>query len=214
MTVQADQMRSRRRELAAPGGRHDRLIRALAIGLPAGIGALAAVMVLSPLSPRGEVSFLLDRNKVAVVNDRFRTTGAMYRGQDADGRNFSITAGSAVQSSAAVPVVAMNDLTARILLKDGPAILSADAGQYDFSKQMIDVNGPVNLQTADGYRMVADNVRIDLTKKLLVSRGPVEGRIPAGTFSADRIVADLAARSVMLDGHARLRMEPGKLQTP
>jgi lipopolysaccharide export system protein LptC len=171
-------------------------------------------MVLSPLSPRGEVSCLRARNNVATVTDRFRTTGAMYRGQDADGRNFSVTAGSAVQSSAAVPVVAMNDLTARILLKDGPAILSADAGQYDFSKQMIDVNGPVNLQTADGYRMVADNVRIDLTKKLLVSRGPVEGRIPAGTFSADRIVADLAARSVMLDGHARLRMEPGKLQTP
>lgn len=214
MTVQADQMRSRRRHSAVPGGAHDKLIRALAVALPVGVGALVAVMVLAPLSPRSEVSFLLDRNKVAVVQDRFRTEGAMYRGQDDKGRNFSVTAGSAVQASAAVPVVWLKDLTARIMLADGPAILSAAAGQYNFSDQLVDVSGPVNLQTSDGYRMVADNVRIDLRKRLLVSNGPVEGRIPAGTFSANRIIADLAARTVTLDGNARLRMEPGKLQMP
>lgn len=214
MTVQADQMRSRRQHVAAPGGQHDKLIRVLAVALPAGVGALVAVMVLAPLSPRGEVSFLLDRNKVAVVQDRFRTEGAMYRGQDDKGRNFSVTAGSAVQASASVPVVAMKDLTARIMLAEGPAILSANAGDYNFSSQLVDVQGPVNLQTSDGYRMIADNVQIDLTKRLLLSKGRVEGRFPAGTFSADRIIADLAARTVMLDGNARMRMEPGKLQMP
>lgn len=214
MTVQADQMRSRRRHLAAPGGQHDKLVRILAIALPAGVGALAAIMVLSPLSPRGEVSFLLDRTKVAVVQDRFRTVSAMYRGQDDKGRNFSVTAGSAVQSSAEVPVVGMKDLTARIMLDDGPAVLSADAGNYNFDKQVVDVIGPVNLQTADGYRLIAQDVQIDLTKRLLTSNGRVEGRIPAGTFSADQIIADLAARTITLDGNARLRMEPGKLQMP
>ncbi|WP_338467567.1 LPS export ABC transporter periplasmic protein LptC [Novosphingobium sp. ZN18A2] len=214
MTVQADQMRSRRQHFAAPGGQHDRLVKVLAVALPAGIGVLAAVMILAPLSPRGEVSFLLDRNKVAVVKDRFRTISAMYRGQDDKGRNFSVTAGNAVQASADVPVVEMKDLTARIMLKDGPAILSAGAGAYNFDKQLINVKGPVNLQTADGYRLVAQNVQIDLNKRLLVSDGRVDGRIPAGTFSADRIIADLAARTVTLDGNARLKMEPGKLQMP
>lgn len=214
MTVQADQIRSRRQHLAAPGGSHDKLVRILAVGLPAAVGVLFAIMVLAPLSPRGEVSFLLDRNKVAVVQDRFRTVGAMYRGQDDQGRNFSVTAGSAIQHSASVPVVAMQDLTARIMLSDGPAILSAGAGNYDFSKQLIDVIGPVNLQTADGYRMTADDVDIDLGKRLLTSKGPVEGRIPAGTFSADRIIANLAERIITLEGHARLTMEPGKLQMP
>jgi len=214
MTVQAEKMRSRRQHIAAPGGQHDKLVRVLAVALPAGVGVLAAVMVLSPLSPRGEVSFLLDRNKIATVQDRFRTEGAMYRGQDDEGRNFSVTAGSAVQASADVPVVAMKDLTARILLKDGPAVLSAAAGQYNFSKQLVDVVGPLNLQTVTGYRMVADNVQIDLKHRMVVSKGRVEGRIPAGTFSADRIIANLAERTIMLDGHARMRMEPGKLQMP
>lgn len=214
MTVQADQMRSRRQHFAAPGGSHDRLIRLLARVLPAAVGALLAVMVLTPLSPRGEISFLLDRNKVAVVQDRLRVVSAMYRGQDDDGRNFSITAGNAVQHSSREQVVQMQDVTARVMLDDGPAILTAGAGGYDFGRQMIDVVGPVNFQTSQGYRMVASGVSINIARKNMFSRGHVEGRIPAGTFSADRIFADLEQRTVTLDGHARLRMEPGKQKMP
>lgn len=214
MTLQADIQRSRRQHFAAPGGFHDKLVRTLAVGLPMAIGVLAAVMILAPLSPRGEISFLLDRNKVAVVEDRLKVSNAMYRGQDDEGRNFSITAGGAVQRSARTPVVAMNDLVARILLADGPAILTAGSGNYDYSREQIDVFGPVNFQTADGYRMTAMDMNIDVTAKRMMSRGRVEGRIPAGTFSADRIIADLSQRTVTLDGNARLRMEPGKLQMP
>jgi lipopolysaccharide export system protein LptC len=88
MTIQAEQMRSRRRHKAAPGGRHDRTVRMLAVVLPGLIGALLAVMVLSPLAPRGEISFLLDRTKVAVVQDRLKVVSAMYRGADNKGRTF------------------------------------------------------------------------------------------------------------------------------
>ncbi|WP_068077167.1 LPS export ABC transporter periplasmic protein LptC [Novosphingobium lentum] len=212
MTVQADIIRTRRRRFAAPGGFHDKLVRFLAAALPAGVGVLAAVMVLTPLGPRGEISFLLDRNKVAIVQDRLRVASAMYRGKDNDGRNFSVTAGNAVQHSAKVPVVEMNDLEARMMLDDGPAVLTAGSGNYDMSRQLVEVLGPVNVQSSNGYRMTATNINIDIGAKKLFSRGPVEGRIPAGTFSADRILGDLASRTVVLDGHARLRMEPGALR--
>ena len=214
MTQQADRMRSRRQLFAAPGGSHDRLVRLLAVVLPGAIGALLAVMILAPLSPRGEISFLLDRTKVAMVADRLRVVSAMYRGADDQGRNFSVTAGSAVQHSARESVVQMRDVTARVMLSDGPAILTTDAGAYDFGRQRIDVTGPVNFQSADGYRMVTQGASIDLNTRRMISDGRVEGRIPAGTFSADRIIADLEQRTVTLDGHARLRMEPGKMQMP
>lgn len=214
MTEQADQIRSSRRLFAAPGGSHDRIVRFLASALPAAIGALLAVMILAPLSPRGEISFLLDRNKVAMLQDRLRVVSAMYRGEDDRGRNFSVTAGNAVQHTARESVVEMKDVTARVMLNDGPAILTTDAGDYDFGRQMIGVPGAVNFQSADGYRMVTQGANIDLNTRRMVSNGRVEGRIPAGTFSADRIIADLEQRTVTLEGHARLRMEPGKLQMP
>lgn len=138
----------------------------------------------------------------------------MYRGQDDEGRNFSITAGSAVQRTKATQMIQLDQLTARIMLDDGPALLTAAKGNYDFGREIVDIVGPINFQTSDGYRMTATNVDIDLGGKRLKSRGPVEGRIPAGTFSADRISADLSARSVTLEGNARLRMVPGRMQMP
>src|ERR1700712_1202497 len=125
MTAQADLVRNKRRAFATPGSSHDRLIRLLARILPAGVGAVAAVMILAPFTPRGEISFLLDRNRVAVTNERLRVDKAMYRGADNQGRPFSLTAGSAVQRSASDPTVAMNDLVARMLLSDGPAEITA-----------------------------------------------------------------------------------------
>lgn len=214
MTQMADTLRGSRQRFAAPGGFHDRMVRVLAVLLPGLIGALLAVLVIAPLSPRGEISFLLDRNKVAMLTDRLRVMSAMYRGQDNAGRNFSVTAGSAVQHSAAKEEVEMRDITARMMLDSGPATLTTSAGLYDFARQIIDVPTPVNFQTSDGYRMVTAGADIDIGKRKLVSQGRAEGRIPAGTFSADRIIADLDARTVTLDGHARLTMEPGKLQMP
>jgi lipopolysaccharide export system protein LptC len=214
MTAKADNLRGRRQRFAAPGGFHDRMVRLIAVGLPALIGALLAVLVIAPFSPRGEISFLLDRNKVAMVSDRLRVVSAMYRGQDDSGRNFSVTAGSAVQHSASKDEVEMRDITARVMLDDGPASLTTGAGVYDFARQLIDVPTPVNFETADGYRMVTAGADIDIGKRRLVSRGRADGRIPAGTFAADRISADLEARTITLDGHARLRMEPGKLKMP
>ena len=97
-TQQAQALRSRRQRFAAPGGSHDRLVGFLSRALPMGVGVLAALMVITPLSPRGEISFLLDRNKVAVVPDRLRVDNALYRGQDNQSRPFSLTAGLGSES--------------------------------------------------------------------------------------------------------------------
>jgi len=113
-----------------------------------------------------------------------------------------------------VPVVQMEQLTARLLLPEGPAVLSAPSGQYDFDKETVSIDGITRFTAAGGYRMDASNVSIDLNRRLLVGNGRVEGSVPAGTFSADSIRADLAERTVALEGNARLRMMPGRMRLP
>ncbi len=214
MTEAADRIRNQRRQWAAPGGSHDRLIRILARWLPGAVGVVAAAMLLGPLFPRGEISFLLDRNKVATTEDRLVVEQAMYRGEDNEGRPFTVTAASAVQVSAADPVVRMKGLVARILMSDGPAELAAQGGSYDYDREAVDVDGPVTFTAADGYRMTTGHVAIDLKGQRVLGNGGVNGAIPAGTFSAERLVADLNARTIALEGKARLVMTPGKLRMP
>ncbi len=213
-TQEAKALRGARQHFAAPGGSHDKVVSLLAKVLPMGIGVIAALMIVTPLSPRGEVSFLLDRNKVQVIDERLRVDNAMYRGADADGRPFSLTAGEAVQRSGKEGIVRMRELVARILLDGGPASVRAGAGQYDISDEVVSVPGSVLVTAADGYRMSATGVSIDIPAKRLVGSGGVSGVVPAGTFSANRLEADLEARTVTLAGNARLNMIPGKLRMP
>jgi lipopolysaccharide export system protein LptC len=213
-TQEAKALRGARQRFAAPGGAHDKVVWLLARALPMGVGVIAALMIVTPLSPRGEISFLLDRNKVEVIDERLRVDNAMYRGSDAQGRPFSLTAGEAVQRSGAEGVVRLRDLVARILLAEGPASLRAEAGQYDIRDEIVGVPGGVVVTAADGYRLEARGVSVDLPEKRMVGVGGVSGAVPAGTFSANRLEADLDARTVSLSGNARLYMVPGKLRMP
>lgn len=214
MTEAADQIRDQRRHFAQPGGSHDRLVRVLAMVLPGAVGMIAAVMILAPLSPRGEISFLLDRNRVAVTKNRLQVSEAVYKGVDDQGRAFSVSADNAVQASAAEPIVRMDRLSAQIQMADGPARIEAVDGTYDYSRQQVNVAGAVNFTGADNYHMTTRGVSVDLRTRQVAGTGGVEGAIPAGTFRADRIFADLQERTITLDGNARLRMVPGKLRMP
>ena len=123
--------RTARQNWAAPGSRHDRLVGLARVALPMAIGVLAAFLVMAPLTTAGDVSFVLDKNKVEVAQERMRLTAAQYRGQDAKGQPFQLNAGSAVQKSSAEPIVQLRSLTAGITLSDGPARLAAERGRYD-----------------------------------------------------------------------------------
>ncbi|RPF71541.1 LPS export ABC transporter periplasmic protein LptC [Aurantiacibacter spongiae] len=214
MTARADRIRNRRQRFAAPGSALDRIVRVLAVVLPAGVGVIAAMMLITPLGPKGEVSFLLDRDKVPTAKDRLRVDNAMYRGSDNRGRPFSLVAGEAVQRTNAVPLVEMEDLTARILLSEGPAVLSTRAGEYDIDDERVSVPGIIRFEAADGYSLSARNVTLDLVDTLLVGDGRVYGTIPAGRFSANTMRVDLAERTITLAGQARMTMVPGRLQMP
>lgn len=201
--------RTARQNWAAPGSRHDRLIALLQIALPVGIGILAAFLVMAPLFMGGDVSFVLDKNKVAVARERMKIEAAQYRGQDARGQAFTLDAGSAVQKSSAVPVVELNRLDARLQMQDGPAQLTAPSGRYDMRSEQVAVDGPIDFTAADGYRLGTSNATVDLKTRRLQSGGAVSGNTPLGTFSANRLSADLEGRTVKLQGNARLRIVPG-----
>ncbi len=213
-TSKAQALRGKRQDFAAPGGSHDKLVGFLARALPMGVGIMAALMIITPLSPRGEISFLLDRNKVAMINERLSVDNAMYRGRDARGRPFSIQAGEAVQRSSAEGIVRMDDLIAQLLLPEGPARISATGGAYDIDDEVVAIDGAVRLRAADGYIMTARGVSVDLEERAIRGDDGVEGAVPAGTFSADTLRADLSARTITLEGNAKLSMIPGELRIP
>lgn len=210
MSEVAARLRSQKRGWAHPGSSHDRIVRLGLILLPIGIGVLAAFLVVAPLMMGGDVSFVLDKNKVDVSPERLRIDAAEYRGADAKGRAFHLHAGSAVQRSSFEPIVKLNDLSAEIRLDTGPASLRAGRGHYDMTNQKVAIDGPLKFQTADGYVLNTHDATVDLKNRRLESGGAVTGNTRFGAFSADRLSADLEQRTVSLTGNARLRIIPNR----
>ena len=212
MSEVAARLKSQKRGWAHPGSAHDRVVRIALLLLPIGIGVLSAFLILAPLLTKGDVSFLLDKNKVDVAKERMRVTEALYRGEDSKGQPFSLRAGSAVQKSSREPIVDLNAMSARILLSDGPAVLTAQKGRYDMETERVGIDGPVQFQSAGGYRLTTRDVGVDLKTRRMKSAGRVDGRMPIGVFSADHLEADMAARTVTLNGRARLRIDQNGLK--
>ncbi|WP_194954453.1 LPS export ABC transporter periplasmic protein LptC [Sphingopyxis solisilvae] len=212
MSERADLERTMRQLWAASGSSHDRVVRILRFGLPLVIGVVAAVLVFSPFTQRTEISFLLAKDKVDMASERMKVTRAEYRGQDAKGQPFALLAGSAVQKSSAEPIVRMNDLSGAIRLDDGPATIVARDSAYNMETEKVAVPGMVQVRSADGYRIDASNVSIDLKTRSLRGQGGVNGALNIGSFSANQLSADLDQRIVRLEGNARLRINQGVLK--
>jgi lipopolysaccharide export system protein LptC len=200
--------RTKRQRWAAPGSRHDRIIGISHWLLPVMIGVLAAFLVMAPLTTGGDVSFVLDKNKVEVAKERMKLQSAQYRGSDAKGQPFVLNAGSALQKSSAEPIVQLNELAAQIRLQDGPATLNAPKGRYDMRSERVAVDGPIAFRGPNGYTLDTNDATVDLKTRRMQSGGAVTGTVSQGTFSANRLDADLEARTVTLRGNARLRVNP------
>jgi lipopolysaccharide export system protein LptC len=111
-----------------------------------------------------------------------------------------------VQPTSRQPIVDIHGMAARILLDDGPAALQADRGRFNVETQQVGVIGPILFTAAGGYRLATRDITVDLDQQRLASRGRVEGTMPLGRFSSDRLLANLSSRTVTLSGNARLHI--------
>lgn len=214
MSELAERQRVERRVWAAAGSSHDRLIATLRVMLPIVVGVLVAFLAFAPMTVGRDISFVLAKDRVEVARERMRVTAAVYRGNDTQGRPFELDADSAVQATSRDPIVRLTTLNAKIQEPAGPAVIRADHGRYDMNTQNIAIDGPVHFDSADGYHVLTRDVLLTMNDRTLVSRGPVDGTMPLGHFSADKLRARLDDRVVQLEGHVRLHIVQGQSKRP
>jgi len=201
-----------KRHWAEPGSRHDAVVRATKYGLPIVIGGLILLLAIAPFDKRGDVSFILDKNKVDQAQERMRVEKARYVGEDNKGQKFVIVADRAVQPTSNVPVVAIEGMRAQLNLGKGPLSIAALRGSYNLEQEWVRIDGPVRVEGPGGYRLSTRDVTVDLDKRNLVSRGPVSGSMELGQFQAGQLRADLDARTVSLEKGVRLKIYQGAVR--
>ncbi|MES2120118.1 MAG: LPS export ABC transporter periplasmic protein LptC [Pseudomonadota bacterium] len=201
-----------KRRWAEPGSAHDKLVRWSKIALPMAVGVLVAILALAPLDQKGDVSFILDKKKVASAPERMRVESARYTGTDDKGQLFVISAKQAVQQTSDVPIVDIKGMFAQLSLAQGPLSIAANQGRYDLDSQKVSISGPVRVVGPDGYKLETRDVTVNMKDRQLASAGPVSGQMRLGEFQAGHLQADLGTRTVVLNGGARLKIVQGAVR--
>jgi len=212
MSDAATRQQQFKRHWAEPGSRHDALVKGVKFGLPIIILLFILILAIAPFDRRGDVSFILDKNEVEKARERMRLEQARYTGEDNKGQKFLIVADRAVQQTSDVPIVVIQGMKAQLNLERGPLTIAALKGRYDLEKELVKVDGPINVAGPDGYRLLTRDVTVDLDKRTMQSSGPVSGRLPLGQFQAGSLRADLDERTVQLGGGVRLKIEQGAVR--
>jgi len=212
MSQAADRRQERKRHWAEPGSKHDAVVRGTKFGLPIVILVLVALLALAPFEKKGDVSFILDKNKVDEAKERMRVEQARYVGEDNKGQKFEIVADRAVQQSSNVPVVMIEGMRARLNLSRGPLSIVALKGRYDLEGEEVSVDGPVRVVGPDGYNLLTRDVQVDLDARTMQSRGAVNGEMRLGEFQAGNLSADLDERVIRLNNGVRLKIRQGAVR--
>ena len=188
------------------------MVRATKYGLPLVIGGLLLLLAIAPFDKRGDVSFILDKNKVDQAQERMRVEKARYVGEDNKGQKFVIIADRAVQPTSNVPIVAIEGMRAQLNLGKGPLSIAALRGRYNLEQEWVRIDGPVRVAGPGGYQLATRDVVVDLDKRSMASSGPVSGRMELGEFQAGQLRADLDNRTVSLEKGVRLKIYQGAVR--
>jgi lipopolysaccharide export system protein LptC len=105
-----------------------------------------------------------------------------------DGREYDVTATSAVQDITKPTIIELNDPDAKVVTAEsGTVHVTAQFGTYNSMEDVMALRSNVHLRTESGYDAVLRSATIDLKAGTMVSNEPVNVVMNNGTIAADSL---------------------------
>lgn len=192
----------------AAARRHTRRVRFLRRALPVGCVAILAGFVMLARSPIPEgLDFAAARTTIsggAVVMHEPQLTG-----YDKQHRSFRVTADTASQKLTRPDQVQLNEVVAEIQSLDrGDITITAGGGDLDNSANRLWLYDGVVVDSADGYRILLENVDVQVKDKGLTSDRPVKIIYEEGETTAETLRVIDEGKLVVLEGRVKTTYRP------
>lgn len=159
--------------MAAPN-RYSTLVAWTKVVLPLIALALLSTLFLFSNTPNPE-NALPDANiDVAGLAQEQRLSRPRFAGTLIDGRAVTLNADTAVQQSANPNLLHLTNVESDFTLgDDDTALITAQEGDFDLARQIIELAGTVSVLTTSGYQLLSDQISMAMTTMQMVSPGAV-----------------------------------------
>jgi lipopolysaccharide export system protein LptC len=169
--------------------RHSRRVRALRIGVPAGvIVGLTAFAVISWFNPLRMFVKLPGLGNLVVSGTKITMQTPKVQGYTREGRAYELTARAASQDITAPDRIELQDAYAKIELEDRSVVeMRAASGLYDSKTEILMLRQDILLTTTDGNEAKLIEATIDVRKGYVVSEKPVAIKTTNAVLNANSL---------------------------
>lgn len=188
--------------------RHTWLVKTLRLLLPmlavASLGLYFVTGDFSIETPAGNVSVegvALNSKNLKMINPKFAGFG---QGED----SYEVKAESATQDIKAPHKVTLNKITAQLLRSKGDWVrMSASKGFYDTKGTQLDLFGGIRVTTKSGMQADLSSAAVDVKSQEVVSKEPVNVKLPNGTVRADRLRIYPKTNTLRFEGRVKVLLK-------
>lgn len=195
------------------GDRRSGLVRFLKVALPLSAVGLVSALFLSARTDQGRGISLssIDFD----ISDGLRLAEPRFTGVTSDGRPFVVTADWALPDGPDPERVGLGPVRGEIEADaERRVTLTAAGGEILPKRKRLVLEGGVEAQSSDGYRISAARAEVDMGAETLVAEGPVAVSGPSGDIAAEtmRAVRRDDAYVIWFEGGVRVRVDPARTQ--
>jgi lipopolysaccharide export system protein LptC len=197
---------------------YSRLVRMMKIALPICAVLLIGLIFLSGRE-RGGIVDLTTTKDAAALAAGLELENPRFAGVTEGGEPYVLTAATALPDGAVPNRIDLNQPIGEITLADERRIkVTSPEGQMFRKDEKLSLTGGVVVESSDGYRMVTDQVDLDMAAKTALAPGRLMAEGPRGSIEADHVRAAQAADgekpvTLWFDGNVRVIYLPSNGET-
>ena len=195
------------------GGRHSRRVDRLRFLLPAMALLLLTVVMAWPWLSGGYHGMIVPVFKSAADygSDAMRMAKPRYVGKTKASETYEVTASTAFLDPSDPDRIHLDQLRAVLeQTDDAPVHLRADEGVYLRKKELLELDGDLELTFGEGYRFTTESADVDLERGHVAGAAAINGEGPVGTLAADGFDIEDGGKRLRFEGRVRVTIRPGR----
>jgi lipopolysaccharide export system protein LptC len=130
-----------------------------------------------------------------------------------DQRPYELTARAAVQNLTTLDVLELDELSAKVELRDGHRVtIKSVNGVYDTKAEVLRLNDHITVSSTSGYEGRLSEATVHISSGNIVSESPVEIKLPNGVLKANRLEVKENGAVIKFGGGVEMNLKPEQLQ--
>jgi lipopolysaccharide export system protein LptC len=190
--------------------RHSRQVRVLRVVLIAGIAAvLLGVIAANYLPPVGDVRIPGAIGNLVINGTKITMQQPKLTGYTTDARPYEFTANTAAQDINKPDLVELQQLHARLQMKDKSTVeMTAPTGTYDMKADKLFLYEDIALASSTGYAARLNEATVDMKSGNVTSDKPVWVKLLNGNLTGKHLEITNNGEMIRFDGGVTMILHP------